>query len=43
MKVKACIYTDAGKSRKVNQDSVLVKVANSEKLGRISFVDYGTL
>ena len=38
MKVKACIYTDAGKSRKVNQDSVLVKVANSEKLGRISFV-----
>ena len=38
MKVKACIYTDAGKSRKINQDSVLVKVANSEKLGRISFV-----
>ena len=38
MRVKACIYTDAGKSRKVNQDSVLVKVANSEKLGRISFV-----
>ena len=38
MKVKACIYTDAGKKRKVNQDSVLVKVANSKKLGRISFV-----
>ena len=38
MKVKACIYTDAGKSRKVNQDSVLVKVADSQKLGRISFV-----
>jgi len=38
MKVKACIYTDAGKKRKINQDSVLLKVANSEKLGRISFV-----
>ncbi len=38
MVVKACIYTDAGKKRPVNQDSSLVKVANSKKLGRISFV-----
>ncbi len=38
MLVKACIYTDAGKKRPVNQDSSLVKVANSNKLGRISFV-----
>lgn len=38
MKVKACIYTDAGIARKVNQDSVLVKVAKTKKLGRISFV-----
>lgn len=38
MKVKACIYTDAGIARKLNQDSVMVKVANTNKLGRISFV-----
>ncbi|RKM60235.1 serine/threonine-protein phosphatase [Butyrivibrio sp. XB500-5] len=38
MKVKACIYTDAGIARKVNQDSVLVKVARTKNLGRISFV-----
>ncbi len=38
MVVKACIFTDAGKKRPVNQDSSLVKVANSSMLGRISFV-----
>ncbi|AOZ97495.1 PP2C family protein-serine/threonine phosphatase [Butyrivibrio hungatei] len=38
MKVKACINTDVGKKRKENQDSSLIKVANSGKLGRISFV-----
>ena len=38
MKVKACIYTDVGKTRKVNQDSALVKVANTRNHGRISFV-----
>ena len=38
MKVKACIYTDAGKKRAVNQDSSLIKVASAGKMGRISFV-----
>ena len=38
MKVKACIFTDAGKKRSVNQDSSLIKVANSKELGRISFI-----
>lgn len=38
MKVKACICTDVGKKRKENQDSSLIKVARSGKLGRISFV-----
>lgn len=37
MEVKACIFTDAGKVRRVNQDSCLVKVANTKKYGRISF------
>ncbi len=37
MEVKACIFTDAGKVRKVNQDSSLVKVANTRRYGRISF------
>ncbi|WP_158589499.1 PP2C family protein-serine/threonine phosphatase [Butyrivibrio sp. CB08] len=37
MEVKACIFTDAGKVRKVNQDSCLVKVANTKRYGRISF------
>ena len=38
MKVKACIYTDVGQTRRVNQDSALVKVANTKNHGRISFV-----
>ena len=38
MKVKACIYTDAGRKRAVNQDSSLIKVANTSGLGRISFI-----
>ncbi len=37
MEVKACVFTDAGKVRKVNQDSCLVKVANTKRYGRISF------
>ena len=38
MKVKACIYTDVGQTRNINQDSALVKVANTRNHGRISFV-----
>lgn len=38
MKVKACIYTDVGQTRKINQDSALIKVANTKNYGRISFV-----
>ena len=38
MKVKACIYTDVGRTRKINQDSALIKVANTKNHGRISFV-----
>ena len=37
MEVKACIFTDAGKVRKINQDAAMVKVANTRKYGRISF------
>lgn len=38
MKVKACIYTDAGRKRSVNQDASLIKVAGAGQVGRISFV-----
>ncbi|WP_026650815.1 PP2C family protein-serine/threonine phosphatase [Butyrivibrio proteoclasticus] len=38
MKVKACIYTDAGTKSKINRDAALVKVAATRELGRISFV-----
>lgn len=37
MEVKACIFTDAGKVRKKNQDAALIKVANTKRHGRISF------
>lgn len=37
MNVKACIFTDAGKERKVNQDAAMIKVANTGRYGRISF------
>ena len=37
MEVKACIFTDAGKVRKINQDAALIKVANTKRYGRISF------
>lgn len=37
MNVKACIFTDAGKVRKVNQDAAMIKVANTRRYGRISF------
>ncbi len=37
MEVKACIFTDAGKVRKINQDAAMVKVANTKRYGRISF------
>ncbi len=37
MEVKACIFTDAGKVRKINQDAAMVKVANTRRYGRISF------
>jgi serine/threonine protein phosphatase PrpC len=37
MEVKACIFTDAGKVRRINQDSAMIKVANTKKYGRISF------
>ena len=38
MRIKACICTDAGPKRKINQDSALVKVANTKKHGRVSLV-----
>lgn len=38
MNVKACVFTDRGKVRRVNQDSVMVKVANTGRHGRVSFV-----
>ena len=38
MNVKACIYSDVGQTRKVNQDAALIKVANSKNHGRITFV-----
>ena len=37
MEVKACVFTDAGKVRKVNQDAAMIKVANTGRYGRISF------
>ena len=37
MEVKACIFTDAGKVRKINQDAAMIKVANTKRYGRISF------
>ena len=38
MKVKACIYTDAGNARKNNQDASLIKVANTRLHGRITLI-----
>ncbi len=38
MEVKACIFTDAGKGRRINQDAAMIKVANTRRYGRISFV-----
>ena len=38
MNVKACIYTDVGQTRKVNQDAALIKVANSKNHGRITLI-----
>ena len=38
MEVKACIFTDAGKVRRINQDAAMIKVANTRRYGRISFV-----
>ncbi len=35
MEIKACISTDKGTVKEVNQDSTLVKVAMSDKVGRI--------
>ena len=37
MEVKACVFTDAGKVRRINQDSAMIKVAGTKKYGRISF------
>ncbi len=37
MEIKACIFTDAGRVRKINQDSAMIKVANTKSHGRISF------
>lgn len=37
MEVKACIFTDRGKVRRTNQDSAMIKVANTRRHGRISF------
>ena len=37
MEVKACIFTDAGKLRDINQDAAMIKVANTRRYGRISF------
>ncbi|MCR5670032.1 MAG: serine/threonine-protein phosphatase [Butyrivibrio sp.] len=38
MEVKACIFTDAGKKRRINQDAAMIKVANTLRHGRISFI-----
>ncbi len=38
MKVKACIYTDVGQTRKVNQDASFIKVANTKRHGRITML-----
>ena len=38
MIVKACVFTDRGKVRRVNQDAAMIKVANTRRHGRISFV-----
>ncbi len=38
MNVKACIYTDVGQTRKVNQDAALIKVANSKNHGRVTLI-----
>ena len=37
MEVKACIFTDAGTVRRINQDATMIKVANTRQYGRISF------
>ncbi|MBQ7615565.1 MAG: serine/threonine-protein phosphatase [Butyrivibrio sp.] len=37
MEVKACIFTDAGRVRKNDQDAAMIKVANTRRYGRISF------
>ncbi len=38
MEVKACVFTDAGKVRKINQDAAMIKVAATKDYGRIAFV-----
>ncbi|MCR5156266.1 MAG: serine/threonine-protein phosphatase [Butyrivibrio sp.] len=38
MNVKACVFTDRGKVRRVNQDAAMIKVAGTRRHGRISFV-----
>ncbi len=38
MRVKACIYTDLGRIRKVNQDASLIKVARTGRHGRMSLI-----
>ncbi|WP_029231847.1 PP2C family protein-serine/threonine phosphatase [Butyrivibrio sp. VCB2006] len=38
MKVKACICTDVGTTREINQDAALIKVANTRNHGRISLI-----
>ncbi len=38
MEVKACVFTDAGKVRKINQDAAMIKVAGTKDYGRIAFV-----
>ena len=38
MRVKACICTDIGNTRDINQDSALIKVANTKNHGRISLI-----
>ncbi|MBQ3798088.1 MAG: serine/threonine-protein phosphatase [Butyrivibrio sp.] len=38
MKVKACIYTDVGQTRKVNQDAAFIKVASTKNHGRITMI-----
>ncbi len=37
MNVKACVFTDRGKVRRVNQDAAMIKVAATRRHGRISF------